>query len=461
MNHIEASYQVKGQSSYLVISPGEGEVIIDYLAKMVEYNRIPGLLPVFSQTIDGRTRFNYEITGRSRMTDLAGTTRITTKQGEKLLTSLVDGFMNLNRYFLNISQCILEEEYLFVDEAFQTYLPYYPAEDNGIRDINKMLSEFFLRLLGSCFMTADRNDYYDGLMRFLIRPNFDLKRFRDLVVTDKAPGIEKGITTAFDGGRGEIEKTLDQEKIKAISQEKGSRPGEVSVKSAAAVKAPTAGGGTAIPGGSTAATGGGIAIPGGGTAVVKPVKEKKVKVKKEKVKEEKIRTEKTGKGLFGLSFKKKNELGLNMNEEAHVIPAGNEQIGTGQQPGMQPSLTVGQSEWKGTVQLANDDGATVMMEGSSSGGKAYLVYGGNYVEISASPFKIGKISSHLIISKETISRNHASVTVINGSYFIKDENSKNRTYVNGQMLPPYSPVELEDGDVIRLANEELVFSKGS
>ena len=41
--------------------------------------------------------------------------------------------------------------------------------------------------------------------------------------------------------------------------------------------------------------------------------------------------------------------------------------------------------------------------------------------------------------------------------FVKDLNSKNHTYINGQELPIQMEVEINDGDSLKLGNEEFIF----
>jgi pSer/pThr/pTyr-binding forkhead associated (FHA) protein len=53
---------------------------------------------------------------------------------------------------------------------------------------------------------------------------------------------------------------------------------------------------------------------------------------------------------------------------------------------------------------------------------------------------------------ENVSRRHATVTMDDGGHAsIRDENSTNGTYVNGDRVLPGVAVRLADGDVVRLA----------
>ena len=114
-------------------------------------------------------------------------------------------------------------------------------------------------------------------------------------------------------------------------------------------------------------------------------------------------------------------------------------------------------QWKGTVMMSNDlgGGKTIMM--GMGGSFPYLRHAGNTINLDHFPFMIGKQNADYVISKGVISRTHATIISKNGSYFIKDENSSNHTYVNGAQIPPFTECEIFSGDRIRLADEELEF----
>lgn len=58
---------------------------------------------------------------------------------------------------------------------------------------------------------------------------------------------------------------------------------------------------------------------------------------------------------------------------------------------------------------------------------------------------------------ENLSRRHASLIQKNGEFYIKDEGSKNHTYVNNRLIPMHQEVLLQDEDRLELANEKFTF----
>lgn len=75
--------------------------------------------------------------------------------------------------------------------------------------------------------------------------------------------------------------------------------------------------------------------------------------------------------------------------------------------------------------------------------------------------RIGRSSSIAeicITGNRGVGRVHALLHLRNGEAFIEDNNSKNKTYVDGvQLEPGQSPVKLNNGSKIRLGDEELEF----
>lgn len=51
-----------------------------------------------------------------------------------------------------------------------------------------------------------------------------------------------------------------------------------------------------------------------------------------------------------------------------------------------------------------------------------------------------------------VSRNHAEITYRSGDYLIKDNGSTNGTWINGEKIPPYRQIVLQDSDQVRLGH---------
>jgi len=82
-----------------------------------------------------------------------------------------------------------------------------------------------------------------------------------------------------------------------------------------------------------------------------------------------------------------------------------------------------------------------------------------HIDIKKVVFRMGKERScvDLFVNDNAVSRKHADIITRGRSYYICDQNSTNHTYVNGVVMPPKEEVEIFDGDIIKLAEEEFIF----
>lgn len=82
---------------------------------------------------------------------------------------------------------------------------------------------------------------------------------------------------------------------------------------------------------------------------------------------------------------------------------------------------------------------------------------GREVIINKASFWIGKEGVDLVIDKDVISRKHAELITRGNSYFIMDNNSTNKTYVDGKAIAPKASVEIYNGTKIKFVDEEYKF----
>ena len=83
------------------------------------------------------------------------------------------------------------------------------------------------------------------------------------------------------------------------------------------------------------------------------------------------------------------------------------------------------------------------------------------VNISKPVFRIGKERDRVdfcVTENRTVSRVHATIYTRDGSCFIEDNNSTNKTYINGTPLLPEREIKLKSGDVLTLSNEDFDFT---
>lgn len=118
-----------------------------------------------------------------------------------------------------------------------------------------------------------------------------------------------------------------------------------------------------------------------------------------------------------------------------------------------------------TVLMGGTAGETTVL--SAAGGRApvaapHLIRKKNNEKIFLNKpvFRMGKERSYVdyfIGDNTAISRSHANFISRDGQYLVMDTNSTNHTFVNGVMIQSNQEVQINQGDVIRLANEDFEF----
>ena len=73
-------------------------------------------------------------------------------------------------------------------------------------------------------------------------------------------------------------------------------------------------------------------------------------------------------------------------------------------------------------------------------------------------YTIGRLSSHQIILDDiTVSRNHASLEIINEDVKVYDNNSTNGVYINGGLID--NQAKIKSGDKLQIGKFQLLFTK--
>lgn len=115
-------------------------------------------------------------------------------------------------------------------------------------------------------------------------------------------------------------------------------------------------------------------------------------------------------------------------------------------------------EEEGTTLLEEEEG-TMLLTKTGPVAKLCRIKNNDVILLSGDEFHIGKDKGcdYCVSDNMAVSRNHAVIIFEGAGYFIRDEHSMNHSYVNGKIVPSGEARELQDGDVIRLADEDFTF----
>ncbi len=86
------------------------------------------------------------------------------------------------------------------------------------------------------------------------------------------------------------------------------------------------------------------------------------------------------------------------------------------------------------------------------------ITGRKTLKLSQSLIKIGRDTNNdVAIPAETVSSLHATIEYQDGFFYLEDQSSINKTYINGKEIAPYSPIKLKSGDVIKINVYKFIF----
>ncbi len=115
----------------------------DYQMKIMQANKIEGLLPAAGQGIDGKSQYFYEISGKVSMRSLYEKAEITEAELKELLLQLLNTVNTIRKYMLDAGRILLEPEYIFYeDETY--YFCYLPVKEKDLCKEFHNLTEYFV-----------------------------------------------------------------------------------------------------------------------------------------------------------------------------------------------------------------------------------------------------------------------------------------------------------------------------
>ncbi|EGG81811.1 hypothetical protein HMPREF9477_01513 [Lachnospiraceae bacterium 2_1_46FAA] len=115
----------------------------DYQMKMMKENRIEGLLQVTGQGINGKSQYNYEISGKVSVKSIYEKMVIEKEELENFLRQFLNLLSQIENYLLNVNCILLEPEYIFYEEG-KYFFCYLPIEEEEFCYRFHCLTEYFV-----------------------------------------------------------------------------------------------------------------------------------------------------------------------------------------------------------------------------------------------------------------------------------------------------------------------------
>ncbi|SDB01745.1 DUF6382 domain-containing protein [Eubacterium oxidoreducens] len=139
---MEIRYQRDLNKSYMVIQR-DGIDWEEFELRMMQQNRIPGLLEVFQMVQDQKLSFLYDISGMQSLDVYLNRNEVSRQLLEKLIFSLKQMCYRLEDYLLNEDDLVLSEETVFI-KGEELRFVYLPGSEQGAGLGLMHLMEFIL-----------------------------------------------------------------------------------------------------------------------------------------------------------------------------------------------------------------------------------------------------------------------------------------------------------------------------
>ncbi len=143
MKNIE--FEHENSNNYMVISSENNNENISYQQKMVEKNDIDGLLKMSVKVINNQKKYYYNITSRHKMTEVYEIKKLNYTDVKMIISSLCALIHQLKGYMLDIDCVLLESQYMYINMNTQVVeFTYYPEETFDFASSLKVLFEYIL-----------------------------------------------------------------------------------------------------------------------------------------------------------------------------------------------------------------------------------------------------------------------------------------------------------------------------
>lgn len=142
---MNVEYKRDLQNNYMILEAIQGTEEDGYRIRMAEQNEIPGLLPFYSGKKDGKLYLHYEITSKQSIENLYARSMLEYQDILFILNGISDTLDAIQKYLLSPAQLLFDPQFIFTyPDKSRLFLCYLPG-DNVTSLIE--LAEFILKRL--------------------------------------------------------------------------------------------------------------------------------------------------------------------------------------------------------------------------------------------------------------------------------------------------------------------------
>lgn len=478
----DISYENGASDSYLVISTNLPEVVLKYQVEMIRNNSIHNMLALDIRQKDNTVSFYYNITSRISLTQLLKRKKFKRNEFIGIISGITKALLDCKGYLLYERCVLLNADYIYISpDTLQISVVYLPVKMNF--DINSKFRDFMMSLIIDSANIDDNgsDNFLQRIINRLRMETFNIGSFQsflmELLQSDSFGHVSEASCSRQDILSEEKDRQSTAENGKIIKPERFGRP---PVQKREACQAEIGAGAVSIAAfiffqvaivalilfghnhinsmnddPFAVYSGIGVILIALEVLVYKKLFVDKIFYAWEDVKKKKIGSP---------AAKSKND---SMQEKSSMTGHINEVFkgkpGTINKKAEEKDLSIKclpQDEASlPVVEIRNE---TVLLELSKEK-YAYLQSDKNglleKIQISKSDFIIGRLKDQVDypVKNNAIGKLHAQIIFRDNSYYIKDLNSRNGTFINGARINSNKEYEIRHNDRVTLANSDYIF----
>lgn len=478
----KVSYERGAAASYLTLRTSASEKVMSYQVEMLAGNRIPNILPFDMRYENGEIGFNYDITSRLPLMQFLKR-KISRNEFLKIFADITKAILDCRNYFLCDNSIILDTDYIYINPATGDVSVVYIPILFDIEIGNEFKNLVMDVIINSADIDESSGDNFIHRILGYTKSNiFNICDFNKLVMdllmgeaVLHSVGAEDLVQDEGMGTHRTVKKWISNEEIvkdakvasETIPDLGGSKSStDCSEKSGSLLRASkniifaialqiilvaifvlTKDYLKSLSEDTSVTYGAAVFV----MAAIDALAFKKLFGKRDVIirKKDELSQEEDKEAAYEFEGYLDNDISLSTIKKSHTDAFPNCETLPGSKTG--EVTPCGQYSCD-TVILGVHDAKCPFMKGIGTSA-------GEIILISKPEFTLGRLENQVdyVIRSSAVGKVHAQIVAREGSYFIKDLNSKNGTCINDVKIDSNEEYEIENNDRISLANNDYIF----
>lgn len=153
----------------------------DVQLKMIQSNKIPRLVPIRFEEMNGETSIYYRIEGLRRLRAIAKERPMSMQDYYSLFINIVQALQDATNNLLNEDRYVLHEDFIYIGNSYyQVYLTYLPLKDmNSTTTLNESLKKLLLNMASE--VQGIHGGQFKMILSYIKDPGFSLVGLKKLL----------------------------------------------------------------------------------------------------------------------------------------------------------------------------------------------------------------------------------------------------------------------------------------